>query len=462
MKIALMAPAGAMHRYNGSFSKSLHYSPLTLTTLAALIPPELDAHIEIYDETVEALPREIDADLIGMTVITGTSPRVYRWADYYRSQGIPVVLGGVHASLLPQEAKSHADAVVVGYAEKTWPQLLRDFKAGCLKPFYYVDGNFTLNGRPIPRRELLKKECYITTNVVEATRGCSHSCNFCVTPTFAGNGVITRPVQEVVAEIEQLPGKELIFIDVNLIANPGYAKTLFTELIPLKKIWFGLVTVNIGKNKELFDLMVKSGCRGLLIGFESVTQSSLKSIDKSFNRVEEYETLVKKLHDAGVAINGTFVLGTDGDDKSVFDRTVEMIQKLRIDLPRYSIMTPFPGTPLYQSLEKEGRIIERDWSLYDVEHCVIAPKQMTPQELESGLEWAWRQTYKISSIFERIASFDPMLFSLKIPVNLGYRYYAKKLGKFTRVAMTDYSDIPITQYEKNHIHIPSRGEEVWT
>lgn len=456
MKIALMAPAGAMHRYNGSFAKSLHYSPLTLTTLAALVPLELEAEIEIFDETVEPLPREIDVDLIGMTVITGTSPRVYRWADYYRSLGITVVLGGVHATLLPQEAKAHADSVVVGYAEQSWPRLLRDLKAGDLKPFYYVDSDFTLQRRPIPRRDLLKKERYITTNVVEATRGCSHSCNFCVTPTFAGQGVITRPIKEVIHEIDELPGKEVIFIDVNLIAHPAYAKVLFTELIPLKKIWFGLVTVNIGKNRELFELMVRSGCRGLLIGFESVTQGALKTIDKSFNKVEEYEDLVKRLHDAGIAINGTFVLGTDGDDKTVFPRTVEMIQKLRIDLPRYSIMTPFPGTPLHQSLEREGRILERHWSLYDVEHCVIRPKQMTSQELEEGLAWAWQQTYKFSSIFQRIASLDPML-SLKIPVNLGYRYYAQKLRGFTKEVMTDNSDIPID--EKNNIYIPSDREE---
>lgn len=458
MKIALMAPAGAMHRYNGSFAKALHYSPLTLTTLAALVPEDIDAEIQIFDETVEALPHHIDADLIGMTVITGTSQRVYRWADYYRSLGIPVILGGVHASLLPQEAKPHADAVVVGYAEQSWPQLLRDFKAGELKPFYYAGKNHTLNGRPIPRRELLKKDRYVTTNVVEATRGCSHTCNFCVTPTFANSGVITRPIHEVIAEIEQLPGKELIFLDVNLIANPGYAKMLFTQLIPLKRIWFGLVTVNVVKNKEVFELLVKSGCRGLLIGFESVTQGSLKTIDKTFNKVEEYQLLVKKLHDAGIAINGTFVLGTDGDDKSVFPRTVDLIQKLRIDLPRYSIMTPFPNTPLYQSLQKEERIIERDWAMYDVEHCVMKPKQMSPEELEAGLAWSWNQTYKLTSIFERI-TFNPM-FSVTSALNLGYRTYAQKLHRFNKDVMTDHSDIPV--YEKNNIHIPSDRQEVGT
>jgi radical SAM superfamily enzyme YgiQ (UPF0313 family) len=456
MKIALMAPAGAMHRYNGSFARSLHYAPLTLATLAALVPQDIEAEIAIFDETVEPLPREIEADLIGMTVITGTSQRVYCWADYYRSRGIPVVLGGVHATLLPQEAKAHADAVVVGYAEQSWPRLLRDFQTGFLQPFYHMNRDFTLRGRPIPRRDLLKKAGYITTNVVEATRGCVHSCRFCVTPVVTGHTVVTRPISEVIAEVERLPGKEVVFIDVNLIANPVYAKTLFTELIPLKKTWFGLVTVNIGKNKDLLSLMAKSGCRGVLIGFESVTDGSLKTIDKPFNKVAEYAELVKKLHNSGIAINGTFVLGTDGDDQSVFARTVDMIQKLRIDLPRYSVMTPFPGTPLYQSLEKEGRIVDRDWSLYDVEHCVIAPKQMSPEELEAGLAWAWRQTYKISAIFERIAVWDTM-FPLKIPVNLGYRTYAQKLYHFTEDVMRDNSDIPT--HEKNNIYLSSDWKE---
>ncbi|MCA9407937.1 MAG: B12-binding domain-containing radical SAM protein [Candidatus Omnitrophica bacterium] len=452
MKIALMAPAGAMHRYKGSFAKALHYSPLTLTTLAALVPPELDAEIEIYDETVEFLPKNPDADLIGMTVITGTSQRAYEWAGYYRSLGKTVILGGVHPSFVPNEAKEHADAVVVGAAEQTFPELLMDYKKGQLKPFYHQGSNFTLVGRPQPRRDLLKKDRYITTNTIEATKGCIHSCRFCVTPAMTGQNVSTRPVKEVIAEIEQLPGKEMVFVDVNLIANPGYAKELFRELIPLKKMWFGLVTVNIGKNKELFDLMVKSGCRGVLIGFEAITSDSLKSIDKGFNRVSEYELLVKKLHDAGIIINGTFVLGTDGDDNSVFSRTFNMIQKLKIDLPRFSVMTPFPGTPLYRSLEQAGRIIDRNWANYDVEHCVIQPNQMTPEELEKGLEWTWKQTYKYSSILQRIAGINSRLM-LNVPVNLGYRQYATKLPKFPKEVMMDNSDVPY--YEKNNIYIPS-------
>ncbi|HQU72177.1 MAG TPA: radical SAM protein [Calditrichia bacterium] len=446
MKIALLAPAGAMHRYNGSFSVALHYAPLTLTTLAALVPEELEAEIELYDETAQFIPADLEADLIGITAITGTSQRAYRWADWFRSRGITVVLGGVHPTLMPEEAAQHADAVVVGYAEETWPQLLRDFQAGTLQPYYRMKPDFAMGGRPRPKRHLLKKSRYITLNSVEATRGCLHDCSFCVVPSAWGRSVLTRPVREVVEEVEALPGKDVIFIDVNLIANPPYAKQLFRELAPLNKWWFGLVTSNIVRNQELFDLMVKSGCKGVLIGFESLTAPSLQSINKSFNKVEEYHALVGKLHDAGIGINGTFVFGTDGDDPSVFEQNVGMIQKLKIDLPRYSLMTPFPGTGLYRSLQQQGRITEKDWALFDVEHCVIQPAGMSPEALEAGLEWAWKETYTFGSILERIPSMS-MRFALNALTNLGYRKYARKLPRFTREVMLDNSDVPLP--EKN-------------
>lgn len=456
MKIALLAPAGAMHRHDGGFAVSLHYAPLTLSTLAALVPPDFEAEISIFDETVQSIPTDIDADLIGITAITGTSTRAYRWADYYRGLGVPVVLGGVHPTLMPDEASRHADAVVVGYAEETWPRLLRDFVGrGRMDRVYRMDPGFRLGGYPTPRRDLLHRRRYITTNTVEATRGCSHACNFCVVPSAWGRGVIARPVREVVREVESLPGKTVVFVDVNLIADQAYARELFVELAPLKKWWFGLVTAVIGSNDELLTLMAKSGCKGVLIGFEAVTEESLSSINKSFNRLPSYDTLVRKLHDHGIGINGTFVLGTDGDDPGVFERTYEAVQRLRIDLPRYSVMTPFPGTALFESLRTKGRIIEDDWSMYDVEHCVVKPAQMSPQELEEGLEWTWQATYRVGAIARRIASASP-LFALGAPLNLGYRKYARKLGGFTRDVMTDHSDVPSIETD---IRIPGYRQE---
>lgn len=440
MKLALLAPAGAMHRYTGSFGKALHYAPLTLTTLAALTPVELCSDIVIYDETAEPIPKEIDADLIVITAITGTANRAYCWADYFRAKGHTVVMGGVHPTIMSQEAKAHVDSVMVGFAEYTWPQMLQDYCKGQLKPFYTQQEAFSLEGHPAPRRDLLKASRYVTLNTVEAIRGCPLPCTFCAYPAAFGRQVYTKPVADVVREIEQMPGKSVLFPDVNLIAHRPYAKELFKEMIPLKRQWFGLATSDIADDPELFDIIVKSGCKGLLIGFESVTQNSQKFVGKGINRVSSYDHLVKKLHHAGIAINGCFAFGGDEEDTGVFERTVEEIVRLKIDLPRFSILTPFPGTELYQSFDQQNRIFERDWAMYDVEHCVFWPKQMSPEQLEEGITWAWNETYKALNIAKRLAT-PGMAHGLAAVVNFAYKGYAKKFKAFTKEVMTDNSDI---------------------
>lgn len=442
LKIALLAPAGAMHRYSGNFGKSLHYAPLTLTTLAALVPEEVDAEIAIYDETAGRIPLDIDAQLIGITCITGTAPRCYAYADYFRKKGKTVFMGGVHPSMLPNEAAQHADVVFTGFSEQTFPEFIYDYLKGCPKKLYCQNSDFTIAGRPTPRRELLNAKRYITTKTVEAIRGCSHTCSFCAYPAAFGRTVYKRPVKEVVAEIEALNTKHIVFPDVNLITDLKYAAELFAALIPLKIMWLGLVTSAVGMDDEMIALFRKSGCKGLLIGFESITQESQEYIHKGVNRVDNYVTLMKKLHDNGILVQGCFAFGGDEEDVSVFDRTVEMIIKAKIDLPRYSILTPFPQTQFYFQLEREGRIIERNWAMYDVQHCVFRPKNMTREQLEEGTDRAWRATYKTSNIFKRLA---PFLHSpwLSLPLNMGYKGYADKWHKFTREVMCDNSDIPV-------------------
>lgn len=442
LKIALLAPAGAMHRYSGSFGKSLHYAPLTLTTLAALVPEELDAQVVIYDETAEKIPLEIDAELIGITCITGTAPRCYAYADYFRKKGKTVFMGGVHPSMLPQEAAQHADVVFTGFSEQTFPQFLYDYKKGCHQKFYHQNSDFTIAGRPTPRRELLNSKRYITTKTVEAIRGCCHTCSFCAYPAAFGRCVYKRPVKEVVAEIEALHTKHVTFPDVNLITDRAYAIELFTALIPLKIMWLGLVTSSVGIDDELMTVFRKSGCKGLLIGFESITQESQQYIHKGVNKVDSYVTLMEKLHDNGILVQGCFAFGGDEEDESVFDRTVEMIIKAKIDLPRFSILTPFPQTEYYRQLEREGRIIERNWAMYDVQHCVFTPKRMTKEQLEAGTDRAWRATYATGNIMKRLAPFAHSPW-LSLPLNLGYKGYADKWHKFTREVMCDNSDIPI-------------------
>ena len=441
MQIALLAPAGAMHRYNGSFGKSLHYAPLTLTTLAALVPEELEARCVIFDETAGEIPLDLDADLVCITCITGTASRCYAYADYYRAKGMTVVLGGVHPTLMPEEAQLHADVVMTGFAEQTFPQMLLDYKNKALKPRYAQNDDYHIDNKPTPRRELLNKKRYITMNTVEAVRGCSLPCTFCAFPAAFGKTIYKRPVYEVIAEIEALHSREILFPDVNLIADRAYAVELFTAMIPLKKTWLGLATSQVDIDDELIQIFRKSGCKGLLIGFESVCQKSQAYVNKGVNKVGSYEELMKKLHHAGILVQGCFAFGGDSEDTSVFEQTVEMVIHAKIDLPRYSILTPFPKTEYYRALEAEGRITERDWAMYDVEHCVYKPALMSHEELESGTEWAWRETYKALNIGKRLAPFTNSVW-LSMPVNMGYKGYAEKFRKFTRKVMCDNTDIP--------------------
>lgn len=442
IKLALLAPAGAMHRYSGSFGRSLHYAPLTLTTLAALVPEDVDVEVKIYDETAEKIPLEIDAELIGITCITGTAPRCYAYADYFRKKGKTVFMGGVHPSMLPEEAAQHANVVFTGFSEQTFPQFIHDYANGNYQKFYHQNEDFTIVGRPTPRRELLNSKRYITTKTVEAIRGCCHTCTFCAYPAAFGRTVYKRPVNEVVAEIEALHTKHVTFPDVNLITDREYAIELFNALIPLKIIWLGLVTSSVGIDDELMSVFRKSGCKGLLIGFESITQASQQYIHKGVNKPESYVELMKKLHDNGILVQGCFAFGGDEEDESVFDRTVELIIKAKIDLPRFSILTPFPKTGYYEQLEREGRIIEHNWAMYDVQHCVFQPKQMTKEQLEQGTDRAWRATYSTGNIMKRLAPFSHSPW-LSLPLNMGYKGYADKWSKFTKEVMCDNSDIPI-------------------
>ena len=430
MKLALLSPKGPLYRYrNGIFKKSLRYAPLTLTTLSALVPEELDVRVSLYDEGIEEIPLDLSADLIGMTVITGSSTRSYYLADHFRSRGVPVVLGGPHVTLMPDEAAQHADSIVTGYAESTWPQLLREFKVGAMRPRYNQELNFNLDQPVFPERHRLDKRQYLTLDVFEATRSCIHDCEFCIVPVAWGRKPFQKPVEHVVHDITRQEAKKLIFIDLNLISDQNYAAQLFEALIPLKVNWFGLSTTLIGRNPELLDLMARSGCTGLLVGFESITRSNLLQSQKSFNTPKNYQELVAKLHDKGISVMGCFVFGLDDDGLEIFEETAQFVIDTGIDLPRFAIATPFPGTPFFQRLEDEGRILTRSWEHYDGQHVVFQPSRMTVADLAKGHEKAWKMAYRFSSIIKRIGK-SRIQIPLSIAANLGYRFYAHNLHQF--------------------------------
>jgi radical SAM superfamily enzyme YgiQ (UPF0313 family) len=423
LRIALVSPKGPLYRYRGGiFRKSLRYQPLTLTTLAALVPPELNAELTLIDEGIADVPDQLDVDLVGLTTITGTAPRAYEISSRLRQQGVTTVLGGPHVTLVPHDAQPHADSIVVGYAEDAWPQLLRDFVTGTLKPRYDQGPSLDLANRPLPRRELLPSHRFLTDNVFEATRGCVHDCDFCVVPSAWGRRPYQKPVADVTEDIQrhlaQGRARRLIFVDLNIIADRRYALELFAALVPLRVEWYGLATTLIGRDEELLSMAERSGCRGLLLGFESISPANLKLSRKGFNRPEDYAALVAKLHAHGIAVQGCFTFGLDEDESDVFERTA-----------KFAVVTPFPGTPLHARLDREGRILTRDWSLYDGQHVVFRPKRMTVEQLQRGTERAWRIAYGWRSILSRLR-YSPAPLHVRIGTNLGYRFYAHNLHRF--------------------------------
>jgi radical SAM superfamily enzyme YgiQ (UPF0313 family) len=441
MKILLIMPRGALYRYEkGIFRRPIRYAPLTLTTLASLIPQEIEAEVEIIDEGVEGLPAEIDADLVGITAITGTAMRAYALADRIRKKGIPVVIGGVHATLMPGEAALHADAVVCGFAEESWPKLLNDFVRGNMRRLYTQSADLAMDNLPFPRRDLLKGKGYITVNTLQATRGCMNQCDFCVVPVAWGKKMYLRPVSDVISELEQIGSRNVLFVDVSPIEDRKYAKELYSAMIPLKKRWLSPSTIRIADDPELLDLAAKSGCRGLLIGFESVSQLTLKAMGKSFNYIDKFKDQVEKLHYRGISIQACFVFGFDTDDKTVFEKTVEIVNNLNLDLPRFTVYTPFPGTPIHQKLKQENRITETNWSMYDAQHVVFRPRLMSSAQLQEGLYWAWNQCYSLGSIFRRLAG-SRCLLPVSIPANIAYRFYARNLSSYSGTVMQDNSVI---------------------
>lgn len=433
LRIALISAKGPLYRHRGgAFGRSLRYMPLTLPTLAALTPETLAGRrteIRCYDEGIADVDLSLDADLVGLTVITGGAPRSYELAANFRRRGIPVVLGGPHVTLVPDDAQPHADSIVVGYAEEEWPRLLHDFAAGRMQPRYVQSPDLDLAISPLPDRSVLPRWRYLTANVFEATRGCIHNCDFCVVPAAWGRKPLQKPVEHIVEDIRRRRAKSAIFVDLNLIADKDYAARLFEALVPLKIQWYGLATTLLCDDLPLLDLTAESGCRGLLMGLESISRANLRQSHKSFNDPDRYRLVVERLHERKIALQGCFVFGLDDDTPEVFEKTARFAVDAKIDLPRFAVVTPFPGTGLYHRLEDEGRILTWDWQLYDGQHVVFQPLQMSVEQLQQGTETAWKYAYSVSSIARRLRSTAAPWY-VALGTNIGYRHYAHNLHRF--------------------------------
>ena len=435
MRVLLIMPDAHMHVLHlGRFRKSFREMPLTLATLAALAPAGGDITFRLVDGSVEDVPLDDRADLVGISALTGCANQAYALAGHYRSRGAKVVLGGVHVTNLPGEAIQHADAIVLGNAEETWPRVLEDFRHGGLRAVYRepLPQLPNLAGVPTPRWDLHRTSRYMIPYSVQATRGCRRTCDFCSVPTM-WKPYMRRPVAEVIRDLRHTGARHVAFNDVSLTDDPEYARELFSAMVPLGKKWGGLATVDLLKDPELVDLMVRSGCCYLLFGFESEDPGVLSSIHKGFNRGVDYAELMRVMHDHRVSVQGCFVFGFDHDDASVFARTVERVQELKIDIPRYSIYTSYPGTELYFRLLAEQRVLSFNWDDYDTMHVVHQPARMTPDELFAGFKWAYRETFRVKSILHRIPG-RGLNTAVNFVGNLTYRLFVRRLESEPRFA----------------------------
>ncbi len=406
MKIVLVSLSEIIASKSSNFFSKIGrkgaYSPTTLLTLASLVPEELNVEVSIIDEFIDNLnPHTIQADLVGLSFTSCNAPYAYKTAKILRDRGITVVFGGYHTTALPQEASEHADACVLGFAEKSWPKLLYDFKNGELKNIYKEDYIKEFIDLKVDRYDLLKKKKYFYPNTIEFSRSCVNNCEFCVIPRFSGKGMKYRPIESIVEDIKRRKAKEIVFLDSSPIEDVNKFTELCYALKELNISWYCNTTFKISNNHELVKLMAESGCRGILMGFESINQASLNSSGKKFNSTEGYKSFIKLLHSYKILVYATFIFGFDNDDKSIFKHTVDFVNSCNIDLIHYAILTPFPGSNIYNKLESENRIIKKDWSKYDSLHVNYKPKKMTVRELQEGYNYAHKKTHALSSILKR-------------------------------------------------------------
>lgn len=410
--------------YRSKLSCLVSYAPLTLATLKALIPADLNAEVDVCDEIVCDVKRyKKQYDIVAITFQTSVANRAYAVAKYFKSRGSYIVVGGYHPTYMKEEALNHADTVIIGAGEYSWPDFLRDFVRKKPKRIYDMQN---VRGEDIvsPDRSAIPKRKYLKYPAVLANRGCPNHCDFCViSDMWRKCGV--RPIENVIEEIKGLKAKMITFFDPNFFAIRSYSIELMRELEKLHIRWAGSATVNVAFDSELMEYARKSGCKGLLVGLESLNVTTLKSAQKGFNDPNKYKEAIAIIQSYDISVNGCFVLGMDGDTEELLLSIPEQVKYLNLNLARFSILTPVPNSPLFKRLDGEGRIITKDWSFYSQHKAVFKPQKMSPERLEEIYRWVWKETYSLKNIFGRAKRIPNASFLEKmicIGANIGFKY----------------------------------------
>jgi len=427
MKILLISPTIDSEQ---RFNKELMMPQLALYILEGLTPPGYD--VKIIEEESTDINLEEECNLVGISCMTANAPRAYELCREFKKRGKTVILGGVHPTILPDEALQHADCVVVGEAEGVWETLLKDFRNNNLKKKYY---NPTPDlGKYIPKNfSKINNKGLFNHIPLMTTRGCPYNCDFCCVTNLFGKKIRHVPIENVVRDIQESGAKNFIFLDDNIIGNSKYAKALFKAIKPLKIKWVGQASVSLlVRDKELMQLAAKSGCKALFFGVESVSEEQLKSMHKAINEIEHIESALKEIKKAGILIHASIVFGFDSDTKEIFDETTRFLIKNKVSSVTFNVLTPYPGTKIYEDIKSENRLTITDWRYYDHNTVVFKPKNMTPYELQIGKINARKKFYCVPSVLKRLLGnlYNPVLY---LPINYGQmkqvKVEAKRIAK---------------------------------
>ncbi len=398
---------------------------MSLAILAALTPSHVET--KITDELVDDIDFNYPVNLVAITTNTTNAPRAYQVAKAFREKGATIIMGGIHPSVMPDEALQHADSVFIGEAENLWGNVIEDFMANSLKQVYRTEKFPDPADIPFGRWDLLKTGRYYTKQTFQSTRGCPHGCSFCSSTQFFGVKHRCRPVGNVIAELKGYKGRLAIFIDDNIAGNLTYARELFTAIKKIKRRWVAQTSIEIAKDSSLLKLAAESGCAGLLIGFESVITENSKDVRK-LRRVEQYAEAVREIKSHGISVHGSFIFGFDNDTPDVFKATVDFVMKNRLEVANYCKLTPFPGTRLYSEMLAQSRIIDHNWEHYDRHTLVYKTNHISPEELHNNAREAYLKTYSVKSILQRMPSNMKNILPY-FAINLSYRLGARRLSK---------------------------------